>query len=298
MSGIIKPPFGSPLYLDHSLAKGLVGCWLMNEGSGIYVNDSSGQNNKGTIIGMNDPPIVTSGWNAGPHGGALAFDGADNYIDCGNAESLDITGNWTIGAWYTKIADAGSYPDIIGKLETGKGYGLYVNATTGIGGIIGTVGGAGGFESTPTYTPADGQLHRYDVVYNGVAISLFVDGKLFGSTARVGATLSTTNNLRMGRRFADWATYGYINGRIHSASVYNLALSAEEIAYLYALSYCMFDETWHSPWTLSSLAYARYKILTDKNALVGTKVFYVADSSGGGVTRKLTFVDGILSLET
>jgi len=32
--------------------------------------------------------------------------------------------------------------------------------------------------------------------------------------------------------------------------------------------------------------------------LAGTKVYYVADSSGGAVTRKLTFVDGILTAET
>jgi len=32
--------------------------------------------------------------------------------------------------------------------------------------------------------------------------------------------------------------------------------------------------------------------------LAGTKVYYVADSSGGAVTRKLTFVDGILTSET
>ena len=32
--------------------------------------------------------------------------------------------------------------------------------------------------------------------------------------------------------------------------------------------------------------------------LAGTKVYYVADSSGGAVTRKLTFVGGILTAET
>lgn len=32
--------------------------------------------------------------------------------------------------------------------------------------------------------------------------------------------------------------------------------------------------------------------------LSGTKVYYVSDSSGGAVTRKLTFVDGILTSET
>lgn len=32
--------------------------------------------------------------------------------------------------------------------------------------------------------------------------------------------------------------------------------------------------------------------------LAGTKVYYVSDSSGGAVTRKLTFTDGILTSET
>lgn len=40
-------------------------------------------------------------------------------------------------------------------------------------------------------------------------------------------------------------------------------------------------------------------LLVDGQApLSGTKVYYVADSSGGAVTRKLTFTDGILTAET
>ena len=39
--------------------------------------------------------------------------------------------------------------------------------------------------------------------------------------------------------------------------------------------------------------------LTDGSApLVGTKIYYVSDSSGGAVDRKLTFIDGILTSET
>ena len=32
--------------------------------------------------------------------------------------------------------------------------------------------------------------------------------------------------------------------------------------------------------------------------LAGTKIYYVSDSSGGAVNRKLTFVDGVLTAET
>ena len=38
--------------------------------------------------------------------------------------------------------------------------------------------------------------------------------------------------------------------------------------------------------------------LTSIVPLTGTKVYYVSDSSGGAVTRKLTFTNGILTLET
>jgi hypothetical protein len=39
-------------------------------------------------------------------------------------------------------------------------------------------------------------------------------------------------------------------------------------------------------------------LITNLNGLSGTKVYYVADSSGGATTRKLTFTNGILTAET
>ena len=40
------------------------------------------------------------------------------------------------------------------------------------------------------------------------------------------------------------------------------------------------------------------RLIDGQTPLVGTKVYYVSDSSGGAVTRKLTFIDGILTSET
>ena len=42
---------------------------------------------------------------------------------------------------------------------------------------------------------------------------------------------------------------------------------------------------------------ANGKIVTGEG-LAGTKVYYVADTSGGAVTRKLTFLNGVLTSET
>lgn len=56
---------------------------------------------------------------------------------------------------------------------------------------------------------------------------------------------------------------------------------------------------------VSDLTSGKYPIASTDGQLVdgpaplaGTKIYYVADSSGGDVTRKLTFVDGILTAET
>jgi hypothetical protein len=44
-----KPPVGSQINFGHPLSKGLVGCWLMNEGGGPTANDLSGNKNKGIL---------------------------------------------------------------------------------------------------------------------------------------------------------------------------------------------------------------------------------------------------------
>lgn len=47
---------------------------------------------------------------------------------------------------------------------------------------------------------------------------------------------------------------------------------------------------------------ANYRVLQLEDAvyagLEGTKIYYVSDTSGGAVTRKLTFTNGILTSET
>ena len=69
----------------------LVGWWRFDEGTGTTAADSSGNGNDGTFNG--DPQ-----WVVGYFGGALEFDGSDDYIDCGNDPSLDLT-KWTITFW-------------------------------------------------------------------------------------------------------------------------------------------------------------------------------------------------------
>ena len=69
----------------------LVGHWKFDEGSGTKAYDSSGNGNDGTFNG--NPK-----WVAGHFGTAVEFDGSDDWIECGNDQSLDLT-KWTITFW-------------------------------------------------------------------------------------------------------------------------------------------------------------------------------------------------------
>jgi hypothetical protein len=120
---IQKPPLGVQIDYIYPLAKGHVGYWLLNEGGGDKVYDLSGYNNHGTLNNMAFPSTVTSGWNPCLDGIGLNFDGINDYINCGNDHSLDITDAITIEAWVK--------PNELSKIQTilSKGsYSLKINA--------------------------------------------------------------------------------------------------------------------------------------------------------------------------
>ena len=62
------------------------------------------------------------------------------------------------------------------------------------------------------------------------------------------------------------------------------------------LSDTAYGAGWSADTTHAPTKNAIYGILG--TPLSGTKVYYVADTSGGATTRKLTFVNGILTSET
>lgn len=68
--------------------------WLFDDGADDIVEDSSGNENHGTIMG-------DFKWVDGKFGKALEFDGATTIVDCGKGESLDFVGqkNFSVSVW-------------------------------------------------------------------------------------------------------------------------------------------------------------------------------------------------------
>ena len=94
-----------------TLTEGLVGYWSFDD----PVNpgrDDSGNGNDGTVQGAT--------WTSGKFGGALSFDGANDYVSVPHDAALDITGDITISAWIC-LMQGGSYQAIVTKCVGGGG---------------------------------------------------------------------------------------------------------------------------------------------------------------------------------
>src|SRR5450759_5412343 len=93
---------------------GLVGYWKFDEGTGTNATDSSGMGNNGTLT--NGPT-----WTTGKVGGALSFDGTDDYVNVPDNPSLDMSGNLTIEFWH-KWNVFKDYGASVGKGDDGRAW--------------------------------------------------------------------------------------------------------------------------------------------------------------------------------
>jgi Concanavalin A-like lectin/glucanases superfamily len=104
---ILKPPKGAMLNRGHPLARGLVGCWLMNEGGGNQVYDLSGNGATGTLN-------MDTKWQPGNKGSALYFDGTGDYVNIPYYNDKPFLGEITISVW-AMISSGSAYRHFVGK---------------------------------------------------------------------------------------------------------------------------------------------------------------------------------------
>ena len=240
-----KPPLGVQINRAHPLARGLVGCWLFNEGGGDKVYDLSGYNNHGTLNGMAFPATTTSGWNPGRDGIGLAFDGTDDYIDCGNDASLNITDAITIEVWVL-IAGWNRWMRIVDYFTNDSEQGWFLSRENINNKIEFRLQNIVASSSLVTGTLNIGQWYNIVGVYDKAdsIAKIYVDGLEVNSKTPSGTlTYAGVDNLGIGARLQGEGTppFEYFNGQIDEVRIYNRALSADEIQQLYIEPYCIFE---------------------------------------------------------
>jgi hypothetical protein len=152
----------------------------------------------------------------------FSFDGSTNYIDCGNATVLQQSSAITMSAWVNPASWAG-LGNIMSK-NTNSGYRFRLDS--GAGALWWYVSGnsvQGG------NCPLNIWSHC-TVTGDSSGLKAYVNGVLVASNATAFApSAPASGNLLIG-------SYGgaeYFNGQIASASMYNRALTASEVAQIF-----------------------------------------------------------------
>ncbi|UCG48421.1 MAG: lamin tail domain-containing protein, partial [Phycisphaerales bacterium] len=193
---------------------GLAAHWKFDDGSGISAKDSAGINN-GTLHGG---PTWVNGFT----GGALSFDGQDDYVSTSSVGAL-ATDSVTVEAWVRLEGPTGaSYPILTQHLPTYKGYYLHVNGNKPSFSLV------AGRPSPSAISPnaiESGQWHHIAGTNDGSNIKIYVNGQLKATADSAGANgvdYSATIGL-------DDRSSTYFEGLIDDVRIYNRALSEEEL---------------------------------------------------------------------
>jgi hypothetical protein len=174
----------------------LIGWWRLDEGRGTTAADLSRYGNQGTFVGAPK-------WVAGKVGGALQFDGVDDYVRCAEragtnpgtypAELMPAT--FTVACW-TKLDTFAFFGSFVGNGmdtgedecgfflynygwvdESGKDFGLAIRTETGIN-----------YVETPNVYETSTWYH-IAATYDGTNVNLYVNGSLAAGPTDVGGPL-------------------------------------------------------------------------------------------------------------
>jgi len=204
---------------------GVVGALHFDEGSGNTAHDTSGEGNDGTIYGG-------ANWTDGKFGKALEFDGSDDYVNCGNDESLQLNESWSISLWFL----VESFPDhALGVIEknwaNAKSFAMWIHQTDKL--LAFDV-----YRSDKTRVNAHtssnlislDKWYHTTVVYDGTNIKLYVNGNLEATSSPGEIGKLDTANLIIGYAMSGEKFIGLIDEVL---ILNGTSLSAEEISDLY-----------------------------------------------------------------
>jgi hypothetical protein len=204
----------------------VVGIWLLNESDDNIARDASENGHDGEIKG--DPE-----WEEGVFGDCLKFDGSGDFVDCGNAETLNL-GAFGVAFWasfpatqgWNHMVSKGSHvtsgdPGSVNwgvMMRSGEARFLFeVFQDTTWAGI-----------SSPAVSPDEWQ--HLVANYDGDKMEFFLNGASLGSSTGNTVELDASRSFRIGGIATAGVTPGnFFSGSIDEVALFNEALPLEDI---------------------------------------------------------------------
>jgi hypothetical protein len=197
----------------------LIGWWTFDEGSGTVAKDSSGHNNNGTLNGGPQ-------WVSGYSGGALKLDGTDDYVDCGNDPSLDLTA-WTITFWLNVTQNKDYNAFVVKGLDAAENYEVLGFANGSMHMPITFDSGTRTFVNTPAGIIVAGEWAHFAYSYSSTTGRRFYkDGNSVYSDAPAGTPKASTEVLTIGN---ERPMTRFTNGIMDDVRIYNRVLTAGQV---------------------------------------------------------------------
>jgi hypothetical protein len=221
-----KPLLGSLINLAHPLAKGMVGGWLMNEGSGDKVWDCSGNGRHGKATNVI--------WTPSPEGIVTKYGGAyivTDYVPLGRKGTIVIRLQLVTYHLFDNVVGNGNFnTDRNGvnlSLDVGTLYRLWVCSASG--------------QQSVFSSAVDNLWHTYVFTWDGAFIRIYKDGALNGGpTAQTIIPISTVYKFTIGAA-TDFA-YALVTPNVIShVFVYDRPFSAKDAAFITHSPYAMFE---------------------------------------------------------
>jgi glucose/arabinose dehydrogenase len=194
----------------------LIAAYSFSAGSGTALADASGNNRNGTLV--NGPT-----WTTGQAGGALSFDGANDYVTIAD---FAPPANLTLEAWIYPSNNGGKDSIILGK--NSAEYDLRI---TSLGYLDGTSAGVWLIDSSFNFYALANANQWYNVAYTFDSVThthkLYRNSVLVASGTNTGTISNTSNALWIGRN-SQW-NFGTFLGKIDNVRIYAGALTQAEI---------------------------------------------------------------------
>jgi hypothetical protein len=181
--------------------------------------DGSGRNHHGTISGAERV--------SGKIGGALRFDGINDWVTVADAPALDLSSGMTLEAWVNPSVVGGWQTVLLKEGAGNMAYELYSNVDTARPAAYFTTPGGAIRAVTGTAALAANTWTHVATTYDGANMRFYVNGSLVRTVARTGAILATDGPLHIGGNEV-WGGEWFI-GLLDEVRIYNRALSASEI---------------------------------------------------------------------
>ncbi len=223
-----NPPLGSPIDWGHPLAKGLIGCWLMNETQGHIIRNLAG----------GEPGIISGAvWQKDDKQSSLSFNGtgSTNFVAIGKMPHL-TTKRGTVATWVKMPSNSGGRIIFYGANVTG-GNGLggqnemhfWTDGTQPIQMFMN-----GGVSFAGTTDIDDSLWHFVACTWDAATVKLFVDGEEEASVANNANDFACSASTYIAR--SDTGARGGL-GNYTNFMVYNRTLSPDQIKQLFRAPY-------------------------------------------------------------